>query len=228
MWYLISGKLMSFITYISFKNLLNSNKTYVTSITKFFGWFLIEHIKEDYDKTSGKFFLINEDFRNLIKNLLIVIRNVLIWSHLLTSFEFILTLSILMLLTPFLFYCLKLNRTKNFFLESVLFFYYLLVIFVLSLKLFFSFNWFDLCFIFNPIITLLIVIFICCKFFFYFYNYILNNRNIILIIKVVYYFLSFFCVFFSFVLSMDVINNNVIQENVLKFLSIYLYLLLKY
>lgn len=216
---------MSFIAYFSFESLLNLNNNYLNAIIKFFGWFLLEHIEEEYKKTAGKFFLINEDFRRLIKNLLIVTRNVLFWSHLITLLEFILIWSVLILLIYFLFYCLKLKRIKNILLESVLFIYYLSIILFLSLNLYFSFNWFDLCFIFNPIITLLVLLFIKFKILMYLYNYIIkNNQNKIILFKIFLALLFLFMVFFCFVFSVNLVDNNLIQENVIKFLIIYLYI----
>ena len=76
-------------------------------VNRLFGWFFLEHLFEDYEINAGKFFLINADFRKLIKNFLIVVRNIIIWSHLLTFAEFLLTGSTLFLLVYFLFYFVK-------------------------------------------------------------------------------------------------------------------------
>lgn len=226
MWYLIAGKLMSFIAYISFKSLLDLDINNITSIQKFFGWFLIEHMFEEYKKTSGKFFLINEDFRSLIKNILIIVRNVLIWSHFLTFTEFILTVSILVLLTYFLIYFLRLTKTKNILRESVLFIYYLLVMFVLGFNLFLSFNLFDLCFIFNPVIILLILLFINYKILNFLYRYASNTQKKLIILKIFFYvgcFVFINLIFLNSVLIINIFNDNIVQESVLKVLIIYIY-----
>lgn len=72
MWNIISGKFISFYVYfILLKLLIDLND--INFLEIFLGWFLIEYIFEDYNQTAGKYFLINKDFRNLIKNLLIII-----------------------------------------------------------------------------------------------------------------------------------------------------------
>ena len=222
MWYLISGKLMSFIAYFSFKNLFDLNNNYLNTAVKFFGWFLLEHIEEDYEKTAGKFFITNEDFRRLIKNIFIVVRNVIFWSHLITFLEFILILSILILLIYVLFHFLKVKRIKSILLDCVLLFYYLNIILFLSLNLYFSFDWFDLCFIFNPIIIILLMLgFIKLKVLVYFYDYIINNQNKIIFIKFLLYLILLYIIIISF--DLNLIKNNFIQESVVKILIIYSY-----
>ena len=49
-------------------------------VNRLFGWFFLEHLFEDYEINAGKFFLINADFRKLIKNFLIV-NLIFAWAH---------------------------------------------------------------------------------------------------------------------------------------------------
>ena len=126
MWYLLAGKLMSLITYFVFYKLLITPYD-LNLLNRVFGWFLIEHVYEEYHMTAGEFFFINSDFRTLIKNLLIVVRNILTWSHILTLTEFTLTVSILILLMYFLFHFLKINKIKSKKTEIIILIYYTFV-----------------------------------------------------------------------------------------------------
>ena len=106
MWYIIAGKIVSLVSYYVFYKVLFEPNT-LSVFDQICGWFLIEHIFEDYEKTAGKFFITNSDFRNLIKNFLIIIRNIVFWSHMLTLLEFLLILSTLFLLIFILSYFFK-------------------------------------------------------------------------------------------------------------------------
>jgi lysylphosphatidylglycerol synthetase-like protein (DUF2156 family) len=233
MWYLFAGKLMSLIAYFVFyKLLINLND--LNLLDRVFGWFFVEHVFEEYNKNAGKFFLTNGDFRNLIKNLLVIIRNILIWSHLLTLTEFLLTVSILILLVYFLFYFLKINKIKGKKVEVVIFVYYTLIIYILLLKTFVSFNLFDIYFIFKPILAISFVPVI--MFFFYltamaYYRYIINNKNNlsvkIVLVKISFYIFIVFVIAVAFVNALLIVNflsDNFLQEFLMKFLLIYTYI----
>jgi len=179
MWYLLAGKLMSLITYFVFYKLLITPYD-LNLLNRVFGWFLIEHVYEEYHMTAGEFFFINSDFRTLIKNLLIVVRNILTWSHILTLTEFTLTVSILILLMYFLFHFLKINKIKSKKTEIIILIYYTFVIYILLLKTFASFNMFDIYFIFKPILIITFcfsILFFIYKTIFIYYGSILNNKN---------------------------------------------------
>ena len=90
MWILIAGNLMCFfISTLIYKILMIQNLTFLQSNEKIIGWFLIAYIPETYCNLSVKFFLINEEFRQLITNCLLVSKNILSLSYLITSVEFI-------------------------------------------------------------------------------------------------------------------------------------------
>ena len=79
MWVLIAGTIMnSIINNITYKILIFQNISNLTVTEKLIGWFLIDHVPKTYSYTSVKFFLINEEFRKLITNILIIIKNILI------------------------------------------------------------------------------------------------------------------------------------------------------
>ena len=76
MWYVVAGKIMSLVCYfVLVKLFINLNELHV--IDKSIGWFLFEHVYEEYSVSAGKLFLMNEDFRSLIKNFLLLARNLI-------------------------------------------------------------------------------------------------------------------------------------------------------
>ena len=150
MWYIIAGKIVSLVSYYVFYKVLFEPNT-LSVFDQICGWFLIEHIFEDYEKTAGKFFITNSDFRNLIKNFLIIIRNIVFWSYMLTLLEFLLILSTLFLLIFILSYFFKTKQLRNNLIGIIISIYYIFITYVLSLKIVVSYNWFDVYFIFKPI-----------------------------------------------------------------------------
>lgn len=101
MWYLVSGRVLSSIVFILISKLfLNFSVLNLELSDKMIGWFLIDHIFEEYRFTSGKFFLINEDYRSLIINIIILIRNLCFFAQLLNPVEFI-SINILLILVFF-------------------------------------------------------------------------------------------------------------------------------
>ena len=115
---------------------------------KIIGWFLIDHILEEYELTSGKFFLINEDYRSLITNLIVISKNYLFLSQLLNPIEFML-LFFLMLI----FFFNKNNKLK----------YVNVIVLVVCI---------GYCLIINTLITKLITIKLILIFNLFLYNYI--------------------------------------------------------
>ena len=90
MWTLISGQLVSYIfKYLIFKLFKDefSNKNMsLAQIT--FGWLFQEHVREDFNMTGGKRFMLKRDFRNrFITQTIKIIRNVIFWVHTVTTLE---------------------------------------------------------------------------------------------------------------------------------------------
>ena len=101
MWYLISGYILSSVVFILISKLfLNFSVFNLELNEKIIGWFLIDHIFEEYKFTSGKFFLINEDYRSLITNIVILTRNLCFFAQLFNPIEFI-TINILLIIVFF-------------------------------------------------------------------------------------------------------------------------------
>ena len=121
MWYFVAGKVMSLFTVMALFNLLNNGEL-TLSLEKLLGWFLVEHIFEEYDFTAGKFFLINEDFRTLIKNLLIIVRNLTFLAQALDPLEFLIINVIL-----FSILLIYKNNSLKYIVQSVIFSIYVLI-----------------------------------------------------------------------------------------------------
>ena len=76
---LISGKILSFIVYkLCLEFFIVKKMHSLTILQCSVGWFLIEHIFEEYKTTAGKLFLINEDFRTVITNSVLIINNLIL------------------------------------------------------------------------------------------------------------------------------------------------------
>jgi len=232
MWYLFSGRLMSWIAYFVFYKLLITPDD-LSLLDRTAGWFFIEHMYEEYGMTAGFFFFSNGDFRTLNKNLVIIVRNILTWSHILTLTEFTLTISILVLLTYLIFYLLKTNKVKSKKADVVILIYYTFVIYVLLLKTFVSFNMFDIYFIFNPLLIVFCVfsvLIFMCKIVIFYYKRIseskTNKNTVVKLIKVIFYVLSLLTVIFlcfSCLVNLNIASNDFLREFVIKVLFIYTY-----
>jgi len=218
MWYFISGKIMSVLCLMI---LSKSLKTFPDLI--FFdncmGWFLIEHIFEEYNLTAGKFFLINEDFRTLIRNLVVIIRNLIFLAQALNPLEFIIVNLILM----FIFILYKNKHFKNSVIIIVLISYYLLF------QSFLIFNFFVF---YVLLINIFSILFFIVTLFFYSYlvslQLILIEKQIIKIIfiKFFIYFLLinvnlFIYIFITFSLFKQC--DNILHELILNIVIPYSY-----
>lgn len=121
MWYLLYGNFVSSLLFIILLNSLK-NLNYLSDFELSVGWFLIEHVFEEYNLTTGKFFLVSKDFRTLIKNFIMIIRNIIFLAQLFTPLEFII-INVLLLCTLILF---KKTKFYNKLKILVLFSYYFL------------------------------------------------------------------------------------------------------
>ena len=101
MLYLISGRILSIFEFLLIFKLFETFPDLIF-FEKIIGWFTIDHILEEYNFTSGKFFLVNEDYRSLIKNLTILVTSVCFFAQLLTPIEFILVNILFILIFIFL------------------------------------------------------------------------------------------------------------------------------
>jgi len=233
MWYLIAGKLMSVISYFVFyKAVLNPND--LNLLDRLFGWFFFEHVFEEYGTNVSKFFLTNIDFRTLIGNVLIVVRNILTLSHFLTLTEFLLTISVLLLLIYFLFHFLKINRIRGKKNEIGILIYYTFVIYILLIKTFASFDLSDIYFIFKPISILILTFFVPPILFWFWvgrrYAAAHKKENLkirVYFVKVCFYLLNLLLtstVIINTLTTLNSLSNNFLQEFLIKIIIVYTYI----
>lgn len=153
MWYLISGKLMTAIaSAILIKSIKNRNQ--LNFFDKLTGWFLLEHLFEEYEKTAGKFFTCNEDFRRLILNLFKTARNIVFWSQLITLTEFSLLATIIVGLSWVLILHFSLSTKTQKIFDLIFLYLYTTLIGLLTLKLYKTFTKYDFLMIFRSILFL--------------------------------------------------------------------------
>jgi hypothetical protein len=239
MWCLLAGKLTVLISYsIVLQTIKSINE--LNSLNTILGWFLIEHLFEEYNKTAGKFFLINRDFRDLIKNVLIVIRNVVGFAYFLTLLELLLGIFLLIILIYCLYYLFFINKVKGVKNEMLILVYYSFIIYILLVKFIMSLNWFDVCFLVKSFVIfylnflVLYCFYLAISFLFNQFKHFskklkLKSRNILLV-RIPFYSLNvcFFFINLFFIISFaSSENNNVIQELFVKMLLFYSFIYYK-
>ena len=221
--YLITGRLLSIGTFLLYFDIFNLN--YLTTLENVFGWFLIEHVFEEYSMNAGKLFIVYEDFRTLIINILLIIRNLFFIAQFFTPFEFLLINCFLITLIIICNNNVKFKKFK--FLLSFVYlsilnsFIFVDTIFILNVFVLIS----VLHFLTKCVITYISLIYFTVftklsnlnKYNFYIkLNFIKISLIIILVCK---------C-FFAYLIYLDMyskFDNNFIQEFVLKLLTLYLY-----
>ncbi len=233
-WYFLAGKIATLINYFFFYELTTHTIFYGSwPMHIFSGWFFIEHIFEEYTITSGKLFLINKNFRTLIRNLLLLNRNILFWPQVSKLAEFLLSSFLLSLFFYYLIFLIIQNQLlkKK---EVTLLLYYLFISYILLLKIFIFLNWFNIYFTLKLVI-LFFVIFLSILVMFIqivvFYRYLLFNlkniRSKNVFLKSYFYALSILLLSFNYckvIFTINLNNNNFIQELFIQILLPYTYL----
>lgn len=226
MWYIISGKLMSLVVFkLLIKLYLNFYDLII--IDRFLGWFLIEHLFEDYKFSAGKLFLISEDFRTLIKNLVIIVRNFFFLAQAFNPVEFFFINLILIVI----FIWFKPNDFTNFFRIFVLFIYYIIF------QSFLLINYVFIFFLIKNFLIFSLIIFVINFYNYIFYIYLFVSQKInkyifkycIFIFKFFFYFLlNLLMCFILFLISFNsyILLENFIQEFFIFILIPYFYFLL--
>ena len=215
--YLIAGKVLSFFIYTIFYKYLYCLED-LTNLDSFLGWFLIEHVYEDYSTNYAKLFLIYEDFRRLIINILFIMRNIFFIAQYMTINEFL-------LVNFFVFFFSVCYRKKSKKLSFKIIFALVYICILNSFSLISFIHIFMLIFIIVFIYLFKVLINFYTSIFSYF-NFPKFNELKIIIVKI----LSFLVVFFFFVgclmlnlITFIKINDNFIQEFLIKNLIIYIY-----
>jgi hypothetical protein len=218
MWYIISGKLMSGLCL----TILSKSLAPISNLILFessMGWFLFEHVFEEYHLTAGKFFLINEDFRTLVRNSVVIIRNFIFLAQALNPLEFI-TIYLILMFTYFFY---KNKHFKDFVRIIILISYYFLF------ESFLVFNFYIFCIL---LINILPIYFLIITLWFYFYLIYLNivfsdkRVNKLMFIKLFIYLLLIIINFFYYLkITLPLFKewNNFVHELVLNLIIPYLY-----
>jgi len=214
MWYLISGKLMTVIaSTILIKAIKTRNR--LNFFDKLTGWFLLEHLFEEYEKTAGKFFTCNEDFRRLILNLFKTARNIVFWSQLITLTEFALLTTIIVGLSWVLIFQFKLSTKTQRIFDLILLYLYTTVISLLTLKLYKTFTKYDFLMIFKSILllsstALIFKLMTLCALRFYKKSINIYQRNTVLLKNFTYILTS---TVLGLIFSYKIITDNSINNN---------------
>jgi hypothetical protein len=157
MWVLISGRVLSVFVILVIGKLFE-NFSDLILFEKIIGWFLVDHILEEYHLTSGKFFLINEDYRFLIRNITVLILSICFFAQILTPLEFCLVniflIAMFLVLTQkklkdkirfFIFFC-YIYLIHSFLIINFYFLFELLKFLVLTSIFIFSLGFYLYCF----------------------------------------------------------------------------------
>jgi hypothetical protein len=220
MWTLISGQLISYIfeylIFKLFKDKFSNKNMSLAQIT--FGWLFQEHVREDFNMTGGKRFMLKKDFRNrFITQSVKVIRNVIFWVHTITTIE----LGTWLIMLAALFYLIYLElitkqKTEYVFTEHFIFIILLFII-TQGCKIY---GLFDIYFITRPFVILIIklyIIFIILWFNYLFYLVIIKiSKTLSLTIRLCINKINFLLVFFliiSFLLIATISQENINNEN---------------
>lgn len=228
MTYLLAGKLMSYLSFRAVYEVLQ-NYSDLILFDSFIGWFLLENTFEEYDLTAGKRFLISEDFRTLIKNLMLLARNFMLLAQVFTPLEFIgLNLCILIF-----FFLYKLKNFKNRSFQSFSLFYLLLLQSFVYINVFFTFilitNFLHI-WLMTTCMSVYLIIFYAQ---FFIYNLSYNYKTVLssLIIKIMSYLifivLLLFLTFQFFLQTAIVSSNNFVIESSITLLIPYSFIYFK-
>jgi hypothetical protein len=221
-WFLITGKIVSLFCY----SLLVKHNCH-------FDCSLFNNLLESYEISMGRLFIADEKTRRLITNLLILYRNILIWPLILTVFEFCFIFSVLGYLIHFILIYLKSEKTKFSLLIIVINSYMALIYFF---KTFVFFNRIDFYYISNFFIMSCFIIapFYCiyvCNFIIYVYIF---KHQITKNSLLKFYLIKFFVYFFSIIIItiltsffLSAPTNNFLQEFIINFFIIYIYVYYK-
>ena len=128
---------------------------------------------------------------------------------------------------------MKINKIRGKKAEVVIIIYYTFIIYILLLKTFVSFNMFDIYFIFNPLVIIFCVFTVFAfiyKIAIVFYETLLKDKDqkskFFKLIKLNFYILSAIIIAlacFKCLITLNYINNNFVQEFIMKILLIYTY-----
>lgn len=214
---------MSYASFLVFFKMFHDLNLLILS-EKLWGWFSIRHVFEEYNFSAGKIFIINNDFRTLIKNIVLLARNLIFLAQAFSPSEFILINIILMCLILF---CNS-QLTRNY----IRFFVFGCYIYVLYCFLVID-MYFILLFIkYLSIVTIVIfsIYFYLYLISFYFLHKFINRISIkylsIFVLKLIFIIIFSLLVFNCLLSDLNFLfysSENFAQEIAIKFLIIYSY-----
>jgi hypothetical protein len=220
MWTLISGQLISYIfeylIFKLFKNKFSNKNMSLAQIT--FGWLFQEHVREDFNMSGGKRFMLKSDFRNrFITQSVKVIRNIIFWVHIITILE----LGTWLILLTTLFYLLYIDLINKQKIEYVFTEHIIFIIFLaLITKGCNIYGLFDVFFITRPfvlfVIKLYLLLTILWFMYFFYYISIKVSKTISLLLRlcsVKLFFLIFFLILTGYFLITTISHENIVNEN---------------
>jgi hypothetical protein len=267
MWTLLTGYMLSNTFELGTIELFRekfSNKT-LSIIEITIGWFFQEYIKEEFDMTGGKKFILESDYRNrFLTQIFKIVRDFIIYSHLITflelgTFLFLLFFSFsitikfrLPKMTPQFFsrldvrkrYLFKnyefiLNRIfreiyANWNLNSGEVFLFSTSFFIFRYGFLKIFSWFDVYFIFRPVLLLFFILSSWLSFLIFnylFYVMVLKkiSKNLSFVLKLFTknFFFCFICTSVFLEVAIHTLNTqNLMTENFFKetFFTVLLFL----
>ena len=190
----------------------------MTIIQITFGWLFQEHVRQDFNTTGGKRFMLKRDFRNrFITQSIKIIRNVIFWVHTVTTLE----LGTWLLFLLALFYLIHIElitkqKTEYVFTEHFIFIMLLFLV-TQGCKIY---GLFDLFFITRPFIIFLLklcVVLTILILVYLFYFILVNISETLSLIIRLFVSKTAFTLFFLFLASVffvtTISQENIINEN---------------
>ena len=192
------GKILSLLAMFVLKKLVTSHYIDLEIYEVMLGWFLLEYVNEEYSVTASNLFFTIFDFRNLIFKFGLAFKEIICKFYLVLLFKYA------VLLISFLVLCLglKFKSYSNYSNILLKIYIYNSICYFLGLNLYF------------------INLILFCSF----VSQLNKNFWVIKLSFCIYIYASFlFCLPIMAVKESYVINN-LLQENLIKYLSIYVYL----
>jgi hypothetical protein len=269
MWTLLTGYILSNIFELGTVELFKekfSNKT-LSMIEIIIGWLFQEYIKEEFDMTGGKKFILESDYRNrFLTQIFKIVRDFFIYSHLITFLELG---TFLFFIFYFFFIIIKIRLPKiiaqffskpdlrkryffknheftlnrvfreiytNWNLNSGEVFLFSTLFFTFRYGFLKIFSWFDIYFIFRPVLLLFFIIFSWASFFIFNYLFYITvlkkiSKNISFVLKLFTknFFFCLICSTVFFKIAIYTLNTqNLTTENFFKeiFFTVLLFFIL--
>ena len=220
MWTLISGQLISYIfEYLIFKLFKDKFSNKNMSLAQIsFGWLFQEHVREDFNMSGGKRFMLKRDFRNrFITQSVKIVRNVIFWVHTITILE-LGTWLIFLTILSYLIYIDLINKQKieYVFTEHAVF----IILLSIITKGCSIYGLFDVFFITRPFVLFIIKFYLLFTVFWFiylfYYNLIKTSKTVSLSIRLFTVKLNFFFLFSILIghfLLTTISHENIENEN---------------